>query len=88
MQLIREYVMATDGIQAPGAIVLINKGTDESPDYVTWFRNDQDSEREGRPCYYTGHYHGDDLREAESDFWERTKRYDPTGQLHRERADA
>jgi hypothetical protein len=84
MKLIREYLMATDGIQAPGAIVLIDKGTDEAPDYVTWFRNDQDSEREGRPVYHMGHYHNDQLGTAEADFIHRCHRFDPTGELHRE----
>lgn len=80
MKVIREYKMAGDGCQAPGAIVLVDTGREPQP-FATYFRNDQDSEREGKPCYYSGTYESI-LSDAEATFEARCKRYDPTGRLH------
>lgn len=72
---IREYKMASDGIQAPGAIVIRHLEHNRLHPYVVHFRNDQ--------C---GGYHAGDycqtLEEADEVFERRCKRYDPTGDLH------
>lgn len=82
MHILREYNMVGDGCQAPGAIVLVETDNTLHP-YVTWFRNDQDSEREGRPCYYSGNYfRANDFGSALDDYHKRRRRYDPTGNLH------
>lgn len=73
---IKEYRMAGDGIQAPGAIVIRRLEHNKRHPYVVHFRNDQ--------C---GGYCDGDYCENYLDAWEaydrKCKRYDPTGDLHR-----
>lgn len=79
-KVIRETLLAGGFCQARGAIVLVELSENEMHPYVTWFRNDEDSERVGRPCYYSGDY-CETLAKAESSFKDRVERYDRTGQL-------
>lgn len=78
--VIQEYPLKGDGCQAPGAIVLRRlDGNDVTP-FVVHFRNDQDSERVGRPCYYFGDY-CTSLADGWRAFADKVARYDPTGAL-------
>lgn len=78
--VIQAYAMRGDGCQAAGAIVLRKlPGNDVTP-YVVHFRNDADSEREGRPVYYFGDYCRT-LPEAWAAFADKVRRFDPTGAL-------
>jgi hypothetical protein len=78
--VIQEYTLRGDGCQAPGAIVLRRlDGNDVTP-FVVHFRNDQDSERTGRPCYYFGDY-CTSLADGWRAFADKVARYDPTGAL-------
>lgn len=70
---IRSYGMCSDGIQAPGAIVLRDVGGYHP--YVVHFFNVQDQ----------GYYHGSyctTMEKAISTFHDKCKRYDPLGLLH------
>lgn len=84
-KVIRETLLAGGFCQAPGAIVLVELSDNEMHPYVTWFRNDEDTLINGRPCYYSGEY-CKTLVDAEHSFKERVQRYDPTGQLRDARA--
>lgn len=78
--VIQAYEMRGDGCQAAGAIVLRRLPDNDSTPFVVHFRNDADSERMGRPCYYAGDYCAN-LAEAWAAFGEKVRRYDPTGRL-------
>lgn len=78
--VIQAYEMRSDGVQAAGAIVLRRLPDNDATPFVVHFRNDADSERMGRPCYYSGDYCAN-LAEAWAAFGEKCRRYDPTGAL-------
>lgn len=78
--VIQSYEMRSDGCQAAGAIVLRRLPDNDSTPFVVHFRNDADSERMGRPCYYHGDYCAN-LADAWAAFGEKVRRYDPTGTL-------
>jgi hypothetical protein len=75
-----EYRFRGDGCQAPGALVVRDLGEGRAHRFVVHFRNDQDSERTGRPCYYFGDY-CETLAEALEALGGKVRRYDPTGGL-------
>lgn len=78
--VIQAYEMRGDGCQAAGAIVLRRLPDNDATPFVVHFRNDADSERMGRPCYYHGDYCSN-LADAWAAFGEKVRRYDPTGTL-------
>lgn len=78
--VIQAYEMRGDGCQAAGAIVLRRLPDNDATPFVVHFRNDADSERMGRPCYYHGDYCAN-LADAWAAFGEKIRRYDPTGTL-------
>lgn len=78
--VIQSYEMRGDGCQAAGAIVLRRLPDNDATPFVVHFRNDSDSERMGRPCYYHGDYCAN-LADAWQAFGEKVRRYDPTGTL-------
>lgn len=78
--VIQAYEMRSDGVQAAGAIVLRRLPDNDATPFVVHFRNDADSERMGRPCYYHGDYCAN-LADAWAAFGEKVRRYDPTGAL-------
>jgi hypothetical protein len=78
--VIQAYEMRSDGVQAAGAIVLRRLPDNDATPFVVHFRNDADSERMGRPCYYSGDYCAT-LADAWAAFGEKCRRYDPTGAL-------
>lgn len=78
--VIQAYEMRGDGCQAAGAIVLRRLPDNDATPFVVHFRNDADSERMGRPCYYHGDYCSN-LADAWAAFGEKIRRYDPTGTL-------
>lgn len=78
--VIQTYEMRSDGCQAAGAIVLRRLDGNDATPFVVHFRNDADSERMGRPCYYSGDYCAT-LADAWAAFGEKCRRYDPTGAL-------
>lgn len=78
--VIQTYEMRSDGVQAAGAIVLRRLPDNDATPFVVHFRNDADSERMGRPCYYHGDYCAN-LADAWAAFGEKVRRYDPTGTL-------
>lgn len=78
--VIQTYEMRSDGVQAAGAIVLRRLPDNDATPFVVHFRNDADSERMGRPCYYSGDYCAT-LADAWAAFGEKCRRYDPTGTL-------
>lgn len=86
-RIILEYPMAGDGCQAPGTIVLVYVGESYLHPYVVWFRNDADTRRLGYPAYSSGDY-CQNLPNAAIAFGNKCKRYDPTGELHKELQDA
>lgn len=79
---VQVYRLKGDGCQAPGAIVLRHLPDNDCTPYVVHFRNDQDSERTGRPCYYFGDYCRT-LADGWRAFADKVARYDPTGELAR-----
>lgn len=78
--IIAEYPLRGDGCQAPGAIVLRHLPDNDVTPFAVHFRNDQDSERMGRPVYYFGDYAAT-LADGWSAFGDKVKRYDPAGRL-------
>lgn len=78
--VIQSYEMRSDGVQAAGAIVLRRLPDNDATPFVVHFRNDADSERMGRPCYYSGDYCAN-LADAWAAFADKVRRYDPTGAL-------
>ncbi len=78
--VIQVYEMRGDGCQAAGAIVLRRLPDNDATPFVVHFRNDADSERTGRPCYYFGDYCAN-LADAWAAFGEKIRRFDPTGTL-------
>lgn len=78
--VIQTYEMRSDGVQAAGAIVLRRLPDNDATPFVVHFRNNADSERMGRPCYYHGDYCAN-LADAWAAFGEKVRRYDPTGAL-------
>jgi len=78
--VIQAYEMRGDGCQVAGAIVLRRLPDNDATPFVVHFRNDADSERMGRPCYYHGDYCAN-LADAWAAFGEKIRRYDPTGTL-------
>lgn len=78
--VIQAYEMRGDGCQAAGAIVLRRLPDNDATPFVVHFRNDADSERMGRPCYYHGDYCAT-LADAWAAFGEKIRRYDPTATL-------
>lgn len=77
---IQTYEMRSDGCQAAGAIVLRRLPGNDATPYVVHFRNNADSLRTGRPCYYSGDYCAN-LADAWQAFGEKVSRYDPAGAL-------
>lgn len=78
--VIAEYPLRGDGCQAAGAIVLRQLPESSGSPFVVHFRNDDDSARTGRPCYYHGDY-CQTLADGWQAFGDKVKRYDPTGAL-------
>lgn len=74
MKLLLEYTMKSDGIQAPGAIVIRHNPSNLQHPYVVHFRNDQiGGFSEGVYC--------STYSEAIESYQRQCRKYDPSGTL-------